>query len=308
MIVIRVGELADHLGVHRNTVRNWINGGKLPARQMAGKRYLITENDFARLCREFGIDRSSLKLKYLPGSPVMSREMTCQEKDVAEIGGRSARLLPDADWGDACVTCGSCAGACPISGVDGMDPRKAIRMAVLGREEDLIASQWPWKCTLCGKCEEVCPMNVEIVAFLRRVRGLRDRKKVPGSLQKGVLMCLEKGNNLGIPREDFIALLQEMGREMRDEGYPDFEVPIDRPGANLLVTLNSKEAFAEPAAMKSWWKIFSAAGESWTLPSQCWEGVNWGLYTGDDEAMKGIVGNLVANMVRLGCRTLLLPE
>ena len=91
-----------------------------------------------------------------------------------------------------------------------MDPRKALRMVVLGLEEELIASQWPWKCTLCGKCEEACPMNVELVAMFRAVRGLRPRDQVPGPLHKGVLMCLSRGNNLGIPRDDFLYLLEEL--------------------------------------------------------------------------------------------------
>ena len=117
------------------------------------------------------------------------------------------------------------ASACPISGVDGLDPRKAIRMVVLGLEDQLIEAQWPWKCTLCGKCEEACPMNVEIVALLRRVRGLRERDKVPGPLHKGVLMCLEKGNNLGIPKDDFVALIEEMAQEMAEE---EGEVELER--------------------------------------------------------------------------------
>ncbi len=308
MIVIRIGQLADQLGVHRNTIRNWVKSGKLPARSMSGKRYLITEAEFGKLCQEFGIDRSSLKLKYVPGAPVTTREVGVLEENVRPIGRRSERLLDTSQWGDVCLTCGSCASACPVSGVDGFDPRKAVRMAVLGLDEQLVASQWPWKCTLCGKCEEACPMNVEIVALLHRVRGLRERSRVPGPLHKGVLMCLEKGNNLGIPRNDFVSLLNEVSRELHDEGCPGFAAPVDVEGANLLVTINSKEPFAEPDDMKYWWKIFHAAGESWTIPSDYWEGVNWGLFTGDDEALKTIVGRLVENMHRLKCRTLLLPE
>ena len=308
MIVIRIGQLAEQLGVHRNTIRNWVRSGKLPARSMSGKRYLVSEAEFGKLCQEFGLDRSSMKLKHVTGAPVMSREMTMLEENVRPIGERSGRLLADASWGDVCLTCGSCAGACPISGIDGLDPRKAVRMAVLGLEEELLQSQWPWKCTMCGKCEEACPMNVEIVALMRRVRGLRDRAKVPGPLHKGVLMCLEKGNNLGIPREDFLALVGELSEEMAEEGYAGFKMPIDVQGANLLVTVNSKEPFAEPDDMKDKWKILHAAGESWTIPSDYWEGVNWGFFTGDDEAVKTVVGRLVKTMYRLGCKTLLLPE
>ncbi len=308
MIVIRIGQLADQLGVHRNTIRNWIRSGRLPGRSITGKRYLVTEADFSRICREFGIDRSALKLKHVPGAPLMSREMGLHEQNVRQVGIPSGKLLEGPSWGDVCMTCGSCAGACPLSGVDGMDPRKMVRMAVLGLEEDILASQWPWKCTMCGKCERACPQNVEIVALVRRLRGLRERSRVPGPLHKGVMMCLERGNNLGIPRDDFVSIVEELSKEMTEEGCPDFTSPIDRKGANLLVTVNSKEPFAEPDDMKHWWKIFYAAGESWTIPSENWEGVNWALFTGDDDSLRTIVGHIVRNMDALECKTLLLPD
>ena len=60
--------------------------------------------------------------------------------------------------------------------------------------------------------------------------------------------------------------------------------------------------------MKWWWKIFHTAGESWTISSENWDGVNWGLFSGDDAAMKTITGHIVDNMERLGCEALLLPE
>ena len=308
MIVIRIGQLAEQLGVHRNTIRNWINSGKLPARSIPGKRYLISETSFGKLCQEFGLERSSMRLKYVPGSPVMSRELALMEENVRNIGLRSERLRPTPEWGDTCLTCGSCASACAISGVDGLDPRKAIRMAVLGLEDELIASQWPWKCTLCGKCEEACPMNIEIVSLMSHVRSLRERDKVPGPLHKGVIMCLERGNNLGIPREDFVELLRAVGEDLAEESCPGFTVPIDVKGADILVTVNSKVPFAEPDDLKHWWKIFYAADESWTIPSEHWDGVNWGIFTGDDDSVRKTVGHLVDNMQRLKCKTLLLPE
>ena len=41
MMEIRVGKLADALGVHRNTVRNWIRSGALEAIPALGKKYAI---------------------------------------------------------------------------------------------------------------------------------------------------------------------------------------------------------------------------------------------------------------------------
>lgn len=308
MIVIGVGHLADHLGVHRNTIRNWIREGKLPARSAPGKGYMLKEDDFNKVCQEFGLDPARLKVRRLPSRGPGGLASDFAAPEVRSIGPRSTRLRPNPQWADACLTCGSCASACPLSGVDGLDPRKALRMVTLGLEDELIESQWPWKCTLCGKCEDACPMNLELVAMFRAVRGLRPRDQVPGPLHKGVQMCLNRGNNLGIPREDFLFLLEELGQELAAEECPGFTVPVDRQGANLLVTVNSKEPFGEPDDLKHWWKIFHAAGESWTVPSQDWEGVNWGLFTGDDEAMRTLVGRVVDNMRRLNCKTLLLPE
>lgn len=208
---------------------------------------------------------------------------------------------------DLCLTCGTCAGGCPVSGVDGMDVRKAVRMVLLGLEQELVDSRFPWICTLCGRCEHACPMGIDLLAMLRSARGMRDRDKVPGVLHKGVAMCLKTGNNVGIPKEDFLFLMEDVGAELAEE-LPGFSVPIDKKGAKILLTINSKEPFGEPEDMKFWWKILYAANESWTTTSENWEGVNWGLFTGDDASMKEIVGRIVKNYKELECEYLLLPE
>jgi heterodisulfide reductase subunit C len=85
-----------------------------------------------------------------------------------------------------CLTCGTCAGGCPATGVDGWDMRKAVRAALLGLEQELIDSKFPWVCTLCGRCEHGCPMHIDLVRFIRTARWLRPRDQVPGSTHKGV--------------------------------------------------------------------------------------------------------------------------
>lgn len=308
MFVVKVSELSYKLGVHRNTIRNWIKQGRLEAGPAPGKGIVLSPQEFNRLCREFNINPATIRTKPLAADQTVKKNLYLHQPTVRTLGRRTTRLRKDASWADVCLTCGSCASACPISGVDGLDPRKAVRKVVLGLEEELIESQWPWKCTLCGKCEEACPMNVELVAMLRTVRGLRDRDRVPHPMHRGVLMDLARGNNLGIPREDFLALLGQLGQELAEESCPGFQVPVDKVGANLMITVNSKEPFAEPDDLKHWWKIFHAAGEDWTIPSVNWEGVNWALFTGDDESMRTLVGRVVENMHRLDCKTLLLPE
>ncbi len=303
----RVNELADEFGVHRNTIRNWINKGTLRAEPGPGRRYLVQWEDYRKLCEKYGRrPRFSPGREQDPARPAPASTGEGLPPLQVNLGNRT--LYDDPSWADTCLTCGACASACPLSGVDGLDPRKIVRMAFLGLEDELLASDWPWKCTMCGRCEQACPMNVEIVRLVRRIRSRRDRDRVPGPIHTGVVTCLERGNNLGIPKQDFLHLLATLAEELARESCPGFTTPVDVYGARLLVTVNSKQPFAEPDDMKWWWKIFHAAGESWTIPSDNWEGVNWGLFSGDDGAMKTIVGRIVDNMRRLNCAALLLPE
>jgi len=61
MIEIRVGQLADRLGVHRNTVTNWIRSGKLRATATVGKKYLLQKETLLRFCREQGIPEAVMQ-------------------------------------------------------------------------------------------------------------------------------------------------------------------------------------------------------------------------------------------------------
>lgn len=306
MYEFKVSQLAEEFGVHRNTIRNWINAGTLPAKEGPGRKYLMKFDDYQKLCNKFGREPHVKPSNNVSPQTIGALEET--SKSPLEILGIKSDLTEDSSWADSCLTCGTCASACPISGVDGLDPRKIVRMAVLGMDRELVDSSWAWKCTMCAKCEESCPANIKITGLMRKIRGTRERDKVPGPIHKGVTMCLERGNNLGIPKDDFVFLCEDLGEELAEESCPGFQTPIDVHGARLLVTVNSKEPFAEPDDMKWWWKIFYAAGESWTISSENWEGVNWGLFSGDDDAMRTVVGRIVDNMRRLNCKVLLLPE
>ena len=208
-----------------------------------------------------------------------------------------------------CLTCGLCSSSCPVSGIDGFDPRKLIRMVALGLDKDVIESRWPWICTMCGKCEHVCPMQIDIADIVRGARGLRDREKVPGIIHKGVAEALRSGNNLGLPKEDFVFILEDVAEELAEEpGFSGFTVPVDKQGANILTTIHNKLVNTNTDDLKHLWKIFHAAQEDWTVPSDDWEGTNWGYFSGDDAAMKIMVGRIVDRMDRLQAKHLLWPE
>lgn len=227
--------------------------------------------------------------------------------NIDEINHGIFRSLPFCH--DYCVTCGLCSSSCPASGLDDFDPRKLVRMAGLGLKDELVNSKWPWVCTMCGKCEHVCPMGIHIPDLVRNIRGLRERDKVPGILQKGIEAAIKTGNNLGVPKEDFIFIAEDVADEIAEEpGFEGFKVPIDKKGANLLTTIHNKLVNTHTEDLKHWWKIFHAAKEDWTITSDNWEGTSWGLFTGDDESVKIMAGRIVEHMNRLEIKNLMWPE
>jgi Fe-S oxidoreductase len=220
-----------------------------------------------------------------------------------------APLRPGNHPTDMCLACGTCSAGCPITGIEGFDPRIIVRKILTGRDRDLIESKLPWLCTMCGKCEHACPMGINIVHIVRTIRGMVDREEVPGMIQKGVDLGLKTGNNIGVPAEDFSFIVEDVAEEMaEDPGFSDFSLPLDKEGANLLHTLHNKLVNTQNEDLVHWWKIFHIAGEAFTIPSLNWEGVNWALFSGDDEAMKCFVGRIVEHMERLKIKNLMYPE
>jgi heterodisulfide reductase subunit C len=208
-----------------------------------------------------------------------------------------------------CQTCGLCSSACPVAGVENFDPRKVVRMLALGLTDELVAAKWPWICTMCGKCSHLCPMEIDIADIVRHIRARRERDQVPGVLHKGVATALKTGNNLGVPKDDYLFVVEDVAEEIAQEpGFENFKLPIDKKDANILATVHNKLINTHNEDLKHWWKIFYAAGEDWTITSENWEGCNWGYFTGDNEAMRTMAGRVAGQMERLKVKNLLWCE
>ncbi len=88
-------------------------------------------------------------------------------------------LLPDGGNLNLCLTCGACSSGCPASGLEGMDPRKFLRMAALGMDEEITTTPWVWMCSMCQRCTYVCPMQIDIPQLVYHARAAWPREKRP---------------------------------------------------------------------------------------------------------------------------------
>ncbi len=118
MYEFKVGRLARLLGVHRNTVSNWIRNGRLAARPAAAKRYQIEAADLRRFCalNHIAEDRVLDHLTVLPEAAASSaflaaarssttgREESMTQKPIGSVmvvGGGIAGIQATLDLADS---------------------------------------------------------------------------------------------------------------------------------------------------------------------------------------------------------------
>jgi len=166
------------------------------------------------------------------------------------------------------------------------------------------------RCTLCGRCSLNCSIGMNIAYIIRIARGaLASVALVPPGLQSTVDTAVEKGNNMGIAKEDWIETVKWLEEELRVEvDDPQAKIPLDKKDAKLLYTVNPREPMFFPLSIMAVAKIFYAAGESWTLSSENYDVTNYGFYSGDDGVSALISDRLVKSMGKLGTQTLVIAE
>jgi len=166
------------------------------------------------------------------------------------------------------------------------------------------------RCTLCGRCTINCTMGINIPYLIRAARGaLASVGLVPPGLQSTVNTAIEKGNNMGISKEDWLETVEWLEEELQqDVDDSDAQLPVDNKGARLFYTINPREAMFFPLSISAAGKVFYAAGESWTFSSKNFDVTNYGLYSGDDEAAAIMSERLIVAQEELGCEELILAE
>ncbi|MCF7910972.1 MAG: 4Fe-4S dicluster domain-containing protein [Candidatus Cloacimonetes bacterium] len=84
---------------------------------------------------------------------------------------------PGAEHFKRCFTCGTCTAACPVAEVnEDYDPRKIIRMALLGMKEEVLSSDILWMCSRCYTCYALCPQGVKFTDVIEVLREMAIRQ------------------------------------------------------------------------------------------------------------------------------------
>ncbi len=222
------------------------------------------------------------------------------------------KALPEGGNLNMCLTCGACSAGCPATGIEDMDPRKFLRMAALGLDQELTEHPWVWICTQCRRCQYACPMGINIPELVLACRKSWARDKRPKGIRLSCDLAFknESSSAMGTPEDDFKFVVQDVLDETRENQpeFKDLQAPMDKQGAYYYLAVNSRNPVLEPEEMIPLWKIFHRVGADWTYSSKHWAGENYCMFLADEEAWEEVVKNKVKTVEELGCKVWLNDE
>ncbi|MDH4121575.1 MAG: (Fe-S)-binding protein [Deltaproteobacteria bacterium] len=235
---------------------------------------------------------------------------------------------------EVCTHCGVCSDACHLYKVSG-DPIhipsfKADRLRRVYKRRYTWLGRWlPWlagakeltdgemngwvdavyQCTLCRRCTINCPIGIDNALIIRTARTLLHAAgKGPAQLEEHTRNALETGSPLRVTSETFQERIAWFEGELQERLGDDFQIPLDRKGADMLYMPASLELMKFPQTVMSTLELFHRAGADYTLSTVRYDVTNYAVFNGDDEAAREIASRDIAEAERLGVKKVVVSE
>ena len=167
-----------------------------------------------------------------------------------------------------------------------------------------------YNCTACCRCYFECPMGVDhgLITHLGRYI-LSEIGIVPRALAVSVREQLlgATGNTSAVPVPALIDTLEFLSEEIKDGIGVDVSFPVDRQGAEYLFLPAVSDFLMEAETLMGNATVFHATGDSWTIGTGYFDGINYGLFY-SDQILEHVVKKIQVEAQRLGVRKILIGE
>jgi Fe-S oxidoreductase len=115
------------------------------------------------------------------------------------------------------------------------------------------------------------------------------------------------GNTSGIPAAALADTLEFLEEDLLETKGLPIPFPLDQEEAEYVFFPAVSDYLLEPDVLMGMACVFYATGDSWTIGTGYFDGINYGLFY-SDRMLERIVGNLVAEVRRLKGRRVLVGE
>jgi heterodisulfide reductase subunit C2 len=100
-----------------------------------------------------------------------------------------------------CYQCGECTAGCPAAFAMPISPNRVMRMAQLGMEKTVLASETIWLCAGCETCATRCPRGLSVAKVMDACREMAAKQGVKSPAP-----------NITIFHQEFLASVERTGR------------------------------------------------------------------------------------------------
>ncbi|MBT3231382.1 MAG: (Fe-S)-binding protein [Calditrichaeota bacterium] len=167
-----------------------------------------------------------------------------------------------------------------------------------------------YNCTACKRCSIECPMGIDhaIITHLGRYilseLGITPRALVVSTREQ---LIGKSGNTSAIPVPALLDTLEFLTEDMEEEKGINIPFPIDQDGAEYLFLPAVSDFLMEAETLMGNAAVFKATGDSWTIGTGYFDGINYGLFY-SDHILEEVLHKIEAETKRLNIKTILIGE
>jgi Fe-S oxidoreductase len=167
-----------------------------------------------------------------------------------------------------------------------------------------------YRCTACRKCNLDCPFGVDhgLITHLGRYI-LSEIGIAPKALVVSVREQLEgkTHNTSAIPVRALVDTLEFLEEEIEEDKGVPVKFPIDQEDCEYVFFPAVSDYLLEPDTLMGQACVFHATGDSWTIGTGNFDGINYGLFY-SDRMLEKIIRAEIEEVKRLGGRKVLIGE
>jgi Fe-S oxidoreductase len=259
-----------------------------------------------------------------------------QQKGVEKLGELLKKYRSLQVYLDICVKCGACADKCHYylgtQDANNMPVQRAELMRSVYRryftpagklfpglvkandfDEETLQKWFTYfhQCSQCRRCSVFCPFGIDTAEITMAAREIMNAIGVGHKYSVEIIGKVHQlGNNLGIPKPALKGTLEFLEEEILDSTGHDVRLPLDQPGADVLLVAPSADFFSEPhiQSLMGYAKVFHQAGISFTISSYASEAANFGMFIGSYDHQKKIAKRVVEQARDLKVKRLVVGE
>jgi Fe-S oxidoreductase len=167
-----------------------------------------------------------------------------------------------------------------------------------------------YNCTACRRCHFECPMGIDhgLITHLGRYIlseiGIAPRALVVSTREQ---LIGKTGNTSAIPVSALLDGLEFLSEEMKEEKGINIPFPIDQEGAEYLFLPAVSDFLMEAETLMGNAAVFRATGDSWTVGTGYYDGINYGLFY-SDHVLEKVVQKIRGEAERLKVKKILIGE